>query len=351
MRSFFASPPRLDSLTGLRVPAAVIVFAHHAAAFTAAPQWMVWVTTSGPVALSFFFILSGFVLAWTTRRGDGPLGFWRRRAARILPLYWSFFAVGAVYGIVIDADTAVALVPSLLLVQAWFPDGGVHFAGNSVGWSLSAEVFFYAAFPVILTVVRRLSVRSLWAVLAGALVLAVVVPVAMNPTSYAGDAYWRAYVLPASRLPEFVSGIALALLMRSGFRVPVPVPVAVAGMMVMLLVVNGLPIAWHLSAATAVPLLVLVGAAAEADRSGRGSVFARRWLVRTGNWTFAFYLAHLLVLRVVSAVSERSVPMSWWQISIVAFAVTVAVAAVAAERFEQPLERRLRGAGSAALTH
>lgn len=37
--------------------------------------------------VSFFFILSGFVLVWSFRSSDTPGEFYRRRFARIVPAY------------------------------------------------------------------------------------------------------------------------------------------------------------------------------------------------------------------------------------------------------------------------
>lgn len=41
----------------------------------------------GRSALSFFFVLSGFVMTWSARPGDTATAFWRRRAAKIYPLH------------------------------------------------------------------------------------------------------------------------------------------------------------------------------------------------------------------------------------------------------------------------
>src|SRR4051812_16969801 len=87
-----AKPPRirLDALTGLRGILAQSVFTFHLAInyvwndsvsngiirFLAAP---------GEAALSFFFMLSGFVLVWVTRPSETARMFWRRRAVKIFP--------------------------------------------------------------------------------------------------------------------------------------------------------------------------------------------------------------------------------------------------------------------------
>ncbi|MGN6409245.1 MAG: acyltransferase family protein [Curtobacterium sp.] len=335
-------PVRLPSLSGLRVPAAFVVFAHHLVAFVPSPDWAARLTTSAMTSLSFFFVLSGFVLAWSARPGDTAAAFLRRRATRILPLYWIAFVIGGALALVLGINTVVQLLPSVVLVQAWFPDAGVHFAGNSVGWSLSVEALFYVGFPFMLVALRRLGRVGLWVVLVVAVALAAGLPVWFAPQSYDGLAYWFAYIFPITRVPEFVAGVALALLMRSGVRVPIPMwlPLVVASSC--MFVANWLPITLHTVGATIVPFVVLIAAAAEGDRGGRPSVFAHPVLVRAGDCSFAFYLVHLLAIRMAWAVNERTVDLDWWVVGVVALVATLVTAWFAHRWIEVPLERRWR---------
>src|SRR4051812_40535867 len=84
--------PHLPSLTGLRWFAALAVFFHHSAF---AWNWNQTVTAGyselarpGSTGVTFFYMLSGFVLAWSPPDRDTPRPFYRRRFARIAPAYW-----------------------------------------------------------------------------------------------------------------------------------------------------------------------------------------------------------------------------------------------------------------------
>ena len=78
----------LGSLTGLRFVAALLVFGRHALLlFAGTPVAGVASVVLLPASagVSFFFVLSGFVLAWCHRSEDSPRSFYRRRFARIYP--------------------------------------------------------------------------------------------------------------------------------------------------------------------------------------------------------------------------------------------------------------------------
>lgn len=74
---------RLDSLTGVRFFAAMLVFGFHALHYVSGLE----VFSAGMVGVSLFYILSGFVMAWTAREDDRPSLFYRRRFARIYPAF------------------------------------------------------------------------------------------------------------------------------------------------------------------------------------------------------------------------------------------------------------------------
>ncbi len=74
----------LDSLTAVRGPAALLVFGYHVIHGT---QWANWIPGArlGYVGVSLFFILSGFVLAWSYNKNAGAKSFYLRRFARVYP--------------------------------------------------------------------------------------------------------------------------------------------------------------------------------------------------------------------------------------------------------------------------
>lgn len=79
---------RLPSLTGLRFYMALAVLQCHALGIfangSALPRSPV-LTSAGPVAVSGFFVLSGFVLTWSSQMGERVRAFWRRRFWKIFP--------------------------------------------------------------------------------------------------------------------------------------------------------------------------------------------------------------------------------------------------------------------------
>jgi peptidoglycan/LPS O-acetylase OafA/YrhL len=334
--------PRLDSLTGLRIFAAVAVFLHHATAYQASPTWAGFVTNAGDTGVSFFFILSGFVLAWSSQEGDTVGRFYRRRAARILPLYWLAWLPGVVYAIVVDNAKVGNQIPSLFLVQSWFPQKDIHFAANSVGWSLSTELFFYLMFPFFFLLIRRLPKLTLTVILAAAVVAVIAIPLLLHPLEPAGASYWAIYLFPVTRFFEFAAGITLALLLRKGVRLPLPVTVTGLLAFTVAVAANWLPLYMLLVAATVIPFLLLIASAAESDLQGRRTLLTWKPIVKLGEWSFAFYLVHLIVLRVVIAVNERTLGMPWWVTTVVGFVLGMILAAALFEYVEKPLEKRLR---------
>jgi peptidoglycan/LPS O-acetylase OafA/YrhL len=101
----------------------------------------------------FFFLLSGFILAYNYADRPTPLGkrdFWRARFARLYPIYLLSLAISFV--MLYDEWTVrphgqfwagVILTP--LMLQGWSPALATFW--NTVAWTLSCEAAFYFAFP------------------------------------------------------------------------------------------------------------------------------------------------------------------------------------------------------------
>jgi peptidoglycan/LPS O-acetylase OafA/YrhL len=181
----------LDSLRGL---AALVVMFHHvrtlfapldaelAASSPALHAAARWVSARNVEAVLLFFVLSGFSIRLSVEQRPlteptGVLDYVARRAHRILPLYLlALFVAGAVAATVApvpaQALSGVTLIGNLLFLQtavgvpgAWF----LPYAGNGPLWSLSFEVFFYAAYPLLVCSVAAPARRALCVLGASAL--------------------------------------------------------------------------------------------------------------------------------------------------------------------------------------
>jgi peptidoglycan/LPS O-acetylase OafA/YrhL len=346
-----AVPPhagRLDSLTGLRAVAAGLVFVYHLrnlAVFTGTEQTVLSSAVNGGTsAVSLFFILSGFVLAWAYRPGTRITSIWWNRLLRISPLHLiAFFLallVGATVYPAIRTSDPLADLANLFLVSAWRSDWWQ--AGNPVSWSLVCEAFFYALFPLLMRSLLRVPRAAVVGVTALSVSLAWLLP-AMMPVI---APQLSAYSNPLARLPEFVLGVTLAVLMRQhGWRGPrliFAVPVAVAGYLAAT-IEAGTP--YGAAAWTAVGFGLLIAALARADRERMGTWLSRPTAVFLGERSFAFYLVHLLALQAVIGVQPNLpsvIAASPHLIALLAGSVALALACVLHVGVERPVVRAFR---------
>ncbi|MGV9249562.1 acyltransferase family protein [Streptomyces sp. NPDC003710] len=335
----------LPSLTGLRWMAALLVFGLHVRNFGyfsgTGDHIMTWGFGSGATGVSFFFILSGFVLMWSARPGDRALAFWWRRIARIYPVHLVTAAIALLMACTLAHQarpTRIQGLANVLLVHSWWRPWWQTL--DPVSWSLACEAFFYAAFPLLALVLRRLGARGS-AALAGVSVLTVLV------LSRADAHQWLPQPInsfPAARLPEFVLGAATArLVLLDRWRGPgleASLALAIIGYFLVPQVTAGYPA----TPCTLIGFALLIPAAAVADLRGLPSLWRHRRLVRLGELSFAFYMVHLLVLRAGTSLfgtyPRFGLPTAV-AVTAVAFAVSLGLSWVLYEAVERPARRLL----------
>jgi len=239
--SFEAPRPRLPALTSLRFFAAFHVALFHMKEIGALsrPEWLKTFAGIGYTGVSFFFVLSGFILVYAyAGRPMVVRDFYQTRFARIYPAYlfslvitFPFFFYGALkmhldFFAFASQHFVLTSVLVLVLLQAWVPPAAL--AWNSVAWSLSVEAFFYAVFPFFVGRVGRLSRRAMIGVIAACWVAGLAVSagyLALRPMGmpYVASADWSTPVqfvkfFPLVRLPEFLMGMASGFLFLRGER-------------------------------------------------------------------------------------------------------------------------------------
>lgn len=226
----------LNALTSVRFLAAMWVVIYHynrKFRFATAVQEQHYVAgphspldlliSQGHIAVDFFFLLSGFILAYTYSDNGGTLRggarvFWVARVARIYPVY----LLGLLLGLgpyLADGHRLSGVISSglahIFMLQAWLPQTQDW---NQPSWSLSVEAFFYALFPVLLPLIARGRRRGLWQILICSWLAFALVLLALWAVGTIGGLtglwWWGDIVryIPIFSLSEFIAGTALGLL-------------------------------------------------------------------------------------------------------------------------------------------
>jgi peptidoglycan/LPS O-acetylase OafA/YrhL len=346
---------RLESLTGLRFFAAVaVVLCHVGGSFDFADHSVV-ADGYGYVGVTFFFVLSGFVLTWSCT-GQAAGRFWWLRFSRVWPASCvmtviAFTAIAKWESI----PGPVGRVLELTLLQAWSTNQKVYFGGNGVEWSLSAEFFFYALFPFAAAGLAKLRGRGLATTAVLTLLVLGLTPVIATARGISASLYyWLFFVFPPYRFGEFLLGMILARAVLLGLRAPRPKLIAGAGAVGTAAVMYSIT-RYTIDTGVAVPrpdvallfipfFLLLFWGCVSTELSGGRLWLATKPMLRLGEWSFALYLVH----KPTFILTQQ---WGWWHnhggfsavLSFAAFlALAVSVAACLCLCVERPVERGLR---------
>src|SRR5947207_495509 len=143
---------KLNALTSLRFVAAAMIVLYHSDPSFGKYDPFAFLGKGKGQAVSFFFVLSGFILSYvypSLTSLDDVRRFLVARLARIWPghLFASLLVL-----ILIPHDSWIGVTGStthgirkvlanICMVQAWVPKRGYFFAFNSPSWSISTEFF------------------------------------------------------------------------------------------------------------------------------------------------------------------------------------------------------------------
>jgi peptidoglycan/LPS O-acetylase OafA/YrhL len=291
--------PKLDQLTGLRYFAALLVFLSHST-WEGSSLHLANIYESGYVGVSFFFLLSGFVISYSYKEKilDHSLGFVKyalMRLARLYPLYLLTTLPFVLYSLYKFDFSLLKLLLNFLYLQSWVPSSTYYFSFNAPSWSLSNEMFFYICFFPLVFVKTRNLLKIFLILLLTIVLCAFFVDFCCSEQKFFGRntfAHWLFYIFPAFRLLEFVVGMLLFKLWESHFRIPswmiLPSYVLLIASMYF---ANEVPESFRMSLFF-LPFIVLFFYSHLADSGLIIRFFSTKIMVLLGNASFAFYLIH-----------------------------------------------------------
>lgn len=367
-----AGVENLSALTSLRFFAAGHVLLYHYGLMffynyqNVMPPDPIWL---GYTSVTFFFVLSGFILThnYASVQFDSASlrAFAFARFSRLYPVYLLSLIVSLPFlfrSIAWQADWLQPLwlastVLSPLGLHAWIP--GAACALNCPSWSVSAELFFYLLFPFLMplalrrprafagvTIVFWLLVALLYIRLwqevgdAGSIVLA-----GEERSKWGRLGTQLIMHLPIGRLPEFMVGIA-AYVFWSRNRERISAPVAFSAFAVLAAIIllfhRDAPEIMVHNGGTAIAWVALIVAAA----SVRGGALTHPLAVRLGQASYSLYLLHVPVALALFSLDTfffaRALRDWPWTMSILATVLSILLSCLVFLKFEEPSRRALR---------
>jgi peptidoglycan/LPS O-acetylase OafA/YrhL len=312
------------------------------------------------LAVAVFFTLSGFLLWRGHAAAERDLGsrprtgrYLRSRAVRIMPAY--VVAVIVILSLMPDADHASLTVwlANLSLTQIYVPL--TLTAGLTQMWSLSVEVSFYLALPILALLARRIPARARVPAIAGLAVVSLGwgwVP--FGPPSGLNPLNWP---------PAFFSWFAAGMLLAEWTHSRVGLPHRLARRRVLMAVVAVLAYLVAASPLAGPAGLVPSTATQFAVKTAMGALVAfalvaplvldrldtphrvlgTAGMVTLGRWSYGVFIWHLAALTMVFPVIGRFAFSGAMPVVLVLTLIfAIAIAAVSYALVESPCREALR---------
>lgn len=333
------------SIQYLRACAALLVLFAHAFSYQIGIDNPI-IVTAGRLGVVLFFVVSGFIMVYITGNGvfSAPT-FLKRRAIRIVPLYWLFTSVAALLAALAPSlfQTTVFTWPhylqSLFFVVHEAPERDGVSPILALGWTLNYEVYFYIAFAALafLSVTARVIVLTVFFIamwLAGLL---------MAPTNPVIQFYLNASPV------AFVIGMWIGRRyldggLVSGTRHAWLLGLMAAAGVVLAFVDNGTPLMSQISFVGQVmwaASLLHLGLILEPK--------LKHWslLEELGDASYALYLSHIFVIGAVAYLARRTIgyehPATVLLVSVVSIVTACIASLVIHQMIEKPILLALNG--------
>lgn len=279
---------KLESLRGL---AALLVVGHHVL-----PAGWFHILFNGTAAVSLFFLLSGYVLGLSLRRGRGTIfrqytSFIIRRLFRIYPVYVAttlmFLAYWAWYPFAPSLTTAISSYPYLHLglLKTLKSFCLLDQSLNPVTWSLKVEMAGSILLPVIHFLNRGWRWPGRMALLAAMVSLSFLVPNG-SPTRQNIYMFYLGYLVIdlEADLPRLPRGVATML-----------IAVGVAGLLTARTLIGDVvphyPIILFMEAISGAAIILAI----QAGGRDLGGVLSHPWSRFAGRVSYSVFLVHLLI--------------------------------------------------------
>ena len=347
----------IKPLTSLRFFFALMVFFSHLDYLTGSESEMLkWayqnIFNEGYIGVSFFFILSGFILAYNYQDSilqgrKSKKTFYIARFARIYPLHVLTFLVSIpLTWRVFWSDKTMWFLQAmnnLTLTQAFIPAKEFFYSFNSPSWSISDEMFFYLVFPFIIMAISRLTkYKKIVVPLVIAIIplLALIIPNSLHHKLF--------YINPVFRLFDFSIGIILYNIYKGFINKEIRANFNLLEFFALGLLIgffafhDWMPRVSRYSFYYWIPMSFLIFIFSF-QKGLISRLLSNKIFLHLGEISFGFYMFHQLVLRYFYAVNNRTgIFENDYLMMFGIFAVALVISHFSFVWFETPVNRRIK---------
>lgn len=303
----------------------------------------------GFLGVSFFFILSGFILSYSYKeRFDKNIvnkkKFYIARFARIYPMHFVTMIAALLINLLLNIKDNY-LLQNMFLVQSFFSDERIFFSLNAPSWSISDEMFFYLAFPFLILLNKN--VKTL-------IFITITLTIVLFNLIGIDKHYWL-YISPFTRIADFILGMLVyeffILLKFSNFNdVKFNTGIEVSSLIIFIIFFmmhDYVELGYRYSIYYWIPMSLIIFTFSVSGISQQQGVFSKwlsnKYLVYLGEISFCFYLIHLIVLRVTNGLLPKIfIDIKVEILIIIAFIITLFASALSYRFIEKPLNIKIK---------
>lgn len=344
----------IKPLTSLRMFFALFVFLSHLAFLKETNYANIFnsIFDEGFLGVSFFFILSGFILAYNYKEkfligNISKREFYISRLARIYPVHIATTALVFLLTFAQSGKGWEYLIQHVFLIQSFFTSEEIYFSLNSPSWSISDEMFFYLLFPFAFLISEKIRSYIFILYLIGILIL----NIQLDKNQ---DHYWL-YISPYIRFSDFLLGIILFDIfekVKVGYsKIKQPIVIFELGAILLFILFfvfhNKIDISYRYSIYYWVPMAAIILIFALSHVAQKKSIITQflsnKYMVLAGEISFSFYLLHVLEIQILNYIRKIfSLNMDLMLFSFFIFIVTLIASFLMYKFIEKPLNKKGR---------
>jgi peptidoglycan/LPS O-acetylase OafA/YrhL len=347
--SYTGKLTRLDSLTSFRFIAALMVYLFHVGI------WSEFQT--GYIGVSFFFILSGFILTYNYSNKlihlDKKLvgKFYIARFSKIYPIHLLTFFLAVPYYFFIPLKHEPILyvfqaITNITLIHSWIPFGNISF--NGVSWSLSNEMFFYMILPLVITCGYKFRTKKLvlGVVIAGFSLLLLITLTLLPPTN--NFSRWFAYYFPVTRSLEFIFGVFLGFvfLRTKNLKMNVPkgifttIEVITLSLLILIILLSPNILQNLRYGMVFIPFMGLLIITFAFQKGLLSRLLSNKVLIYLGEISFSFYMIHNLVLSYIFFLWKPQINQNL--LIVICLLVSIILSSIMYHFYEEPMRIKVK---------